>query len=201
VFITFEGIDGCGKTTQIDRLKSYFEETNRKCHTFREPGGTAISEEVRKLLLHGGDEMNSVTELLLFSAARSQLMSEQVIPLLNKGEIVILDRFYDSTIAYQGYGRNSAPIEEIQYLNKLASHHTIPDLTFYLKISPKTAKKRTEGAEKDRMEKAGDSFFSKVTDGFDQLSRSEERIRVVDGNQTESAIHLEIREIVDNCII
>lgn len=180
MFITFEGIDGSGKTTQIDRLQQYFESVNRKCHIFREPGGTVISEKIRNLLLHGSDEMDPVTELLLFSAARSQLISEKVTPLLEKSKIVILDRFYDSTTAYQGYGRHSASILEINQLNRLASHHTVPDLTFYLKVSPETAQTRTIKNEKDRMERLSTGFFQKVSDGFDEISRNEDRIKTID---------------------
>lgn len=192
MFITFEGIDGSGKSTQIRLLKNYFDSENREAYTFREPGGTAISEQIRKLLLHGGDEMDSVTELLLFSAARSQLISQKVAPLLDAGKIVILDRFYDSTITYQGYGRSSAPIEEIQQLNKIASHHRIPDITFYLRITPKMAQKRTETGEKDRMEKSGIEFYNKVCKGFDELSESEQRFKTIDATLPVKEIHEQI---------
>lgn len=192
MFITFEGIDGSGKSTQIRLLKIYFESEGRECHSFREPGGTEISEQVRSLLLHGGDEMDPVTELLLFSAARSQLISQKVSPLLESGKIVILDRFYDSTTAYQGYGRGSASIKEIQQLNRIASHHRVPDITFYLRITPENAQKRTEGVEKDRMEKSGLEFFQKVCEGFDKLSASERRFRTINASLPVEEIHQKI---------
>jgi len=192
VFITFEGIDGSGKSTQIRLLKEYFDNEGLECHIYREPGGTEISEQVRGLLLHGGDEMDAVTELLLFSAARSQLISQKVAPLLESGKIVILDRYYDSTTAYQGYGRESASIEEIQQLNRIASHHRVPDITFYLRITPEIAQKRTEGTEKDRMEKSGLEFFQKACKGFDELSASEGRFRTIDASQPVEEIHQEI---------
>lgn len=198
MFISFEGIDGCGKSTQIHLLQDYFKTRGIQCHVFREPGGTTISEQVRKILLHGGDEMDPVTELLLFSAARSQLVSEKVKPILDQGNVVILDRFYDSTVAYQGYGRKSATVDEIIQLNQLASHHTVPDLTLYLRVPPHVAKKRTEGAEKDRMEKSGDDFFENVVRGFDDLSKREERFIAIDAagtvQKTHSAVLSEIQK-------
>ncbi|REL38213.1 dTMP kinase [Rhodohalobacter sp. SW132] len=196
MFITFEGIDGSGKTTQIRLLKEYFEKQKTDCSVFREPGGTDISEQIRTLLLHGGDEMDPVTEMLLFSAARSQLIAEKVNPLLEKGTVVILDRFYDSTVAYQGYGRESATIGVINQLNSIASHKTVPDLTFYLKISADTARKRTEENEKDRMERAGDSFFAKVAAGFDKLASEESRIQTINAEQSVELIHADILKAV-----
>lgn len=189
MFITFEGIDGSGKTTQIGRLQQYFESVNRECHIFREPGGTVISEKIRDLLLHGSNEMNPVTELLLFSAARSQLISEKVTPLIEEDKIVILDRFYDSTTAYQGYGRHSASIREIKQLNRLASHHTVPDITFYLKMNPETAQARTTKNEKDRMERLSTGFFQNVSDGFDEISRTEDRIKTIDARLDADKVH------------
>lgn len=100
MLISFEGIDGCGKSTQINLLKNYLKEKGVKFSVFREPGGTEISEKIRSLLLHETDDMDSVTELLLFSAARSQLVTEEILPRIERGEIVILDRFFDSTTAY-----------------------------------------------------------------------------------------------------
>lgn len=198
VLISFEGIDGCGKSTQISLLKDYLNQQNRTTHLFREPGGTEISEKIRSLLLHESDDMNSITELLLFSAARSQLISEKVIPLLRKNEIVILDRFYDSTTAYQGYGRKSVSLESIQLLNSIASHQTKPDLTFYLRIDPEEANKRTQNTKKDRMEKAGLSFFRIVAKGFDELSKSEKRFKVIDATQDIDIIYKEIISTVED---
>lgn len=192
MLISFEGIDGCGKTTQIDLLKKYLEKKNTAFHIFREPGGTVISEKIRNLLLHEMDEMNPVTELLLFSAARSQLLTDKVIPLLENGEMVILDRFYDSTTAYQGYGRGSAGLEQIIELNQLASHGTAPDLTFYLRIDPEAASKRTKGDNKDRMESSGNEFFEKVCSGYDKLAEMEDRFVVIDASQSPEEIHSDI---------
>ena len=189
MLISFEGIDGCGKSTQIELLKNYLDGIGRTVHIFREPGGTELSEKVRTLLLHDSADMDPVTELLLFSAARSQLISEKVKPLLADGEVVILDRFFDSTTAYQGYGRQSVPIDTIHKLNEIASHSILPNLTFYLKISPSEAAKRTVSQNKDRMEKAGDHFFEKVDSGYDQLSKSEKRFVTIDATLKAEEIH------------
>lgn len=198
MFITFEGIDGSGKSTQIELLKSYFSAKGTDCHVFREPGGTVISEHIRSLLLHDTDEMDPVTELLLFSAARSQLIAERVIPLLEKNETVLLDRFYDSTVAYQGYGRGSAPLSDIRQLNRIAAHGRVPDLTFYLKLGLDEAEKRTSSNSKDRMEKSGAVFFRKVSDGFDKLSREEKRFKVIDATKDKSIVHRNIISQVES---
>lgn len=196
MLISFEGIDGCGKSTQIELLKNYFSNKKIDLHIFREPGGTELSEEIRSLLLHSTGEMNSITELLLFSAARSQLIHEKVKPLLEEDKTVILDRFYDSTTAYQGYGRASLPLGEIESINKIASHSVIPDLTFYLRIDPEAASGRTQNLSKDRMEVAGLDFFRKVSSGYDELAKKEKRIKVIDASQTPEKIHREIVDII-----
>ncbi len=200
MLISFEGIDGCGKSTQIDLLKKYFENKGIGFSVFREPGGTEISERIRSLLLHETEEMYPVTELLLFSAARSQLIREKVLPLLKEGKIVILDRFYDSTTAYQGYGRKSADLKSIHVLNHLATHHTAPDLTFYLRIDPKEAEKRTAGTLKDRMENSGLKFFTDVSKGYDELAKKEKRIHTIDATLSPKEMHSQIVEIIENFI-
>lgn len=200
MLISFEGIDGCGKSTQIDLLKKYFDKKGFEYSVFREPGGTEISERIRSLLLHETEEMDPVTELLLFSAARSQLIQEKVLPLLKEDKIVILDRFYDSTTAYQGYGRQSADLNSIHVLNDLATHHTIPDITFYLKIDPKEAEKRTAGTLKDRMENSGTQFFSDVSKGYDELAQKEKRIHPIDASLSPQKMHSQIVEIIENAL-
>lgn len=200
MLISFEGIDGCGKSTQINLLKKYFNTQGFDYSVFREPGGTDISERIRSLLLHETEEMDPVTELLLFSAARSQLIQEKVLPLLKENRIVILDRFYDSTIAYQGYGRESADLESIHVLNQLATHYTEPDITFYLKIDPKEAEKRTDGNLKDRMENAGSEFFYKVSAGYDELAEQEERIHSIDAKLAPEVIHSQIVTTIEKSL-
>jgi dTMP kinase len=200
VFITFEGIDGSGKSTQIRLLESYLATKDITSHIFREPGGTEISEQIRSLLLHDSEEMDPVTELLLFSSARSQLIAEKVIPLLDNSETVILDRFYDSTVAYQGYGRESAPLRDITQLNRIAAHGRVPDLTFYLRLRVEDAEKRTSSNRKDRMEKSGKDFFQKVSGGFDEISRNEERFKTINANREKSRVHQDIVSYVDALI-
>ena len=144
MLINFEGIDGCGKSTQIHLLKQYLEERGRMVQVYREPGGTSIAEEIRSILLDSKNEVSAISELLLFSAARAQLVQEKILPALERGITVILDRFYDSTTAYQGYGRSVLPIDEIILLNKMASmigtrdHFLFEDIS---RISPSETKR------------------------------------------------------------
>lgn len=189
MFISFEGIDGSGKSTQIKLLCEKLLEEGYEVEVFREPGGTDISEQIRHILLNSKSEIDPVTEMLLFSAARSQLIAGKVLPLLEKGTVVILDRFYDSTTAYQGYGRKAVSLEQIRELNEMASHRRKPDLTFYLRISLEEAKKRTESLEKDRMEISGDEFFSRVIEGYDKLAETEERFVTIDASADLQATH------------
>lgn len=192
MLITFEGIDGSGKSTQIKLLKEKLVKLGFRAEVFREPGGTRVSELIRSILLNPDLEVDPVSELLLFSAARAQLISEQVRPLLNKDVIVILDRFYDSTVSYQGYGRESLPIDQIHQINKIATGNLVPDVTFYLKVNPEVARQRTENESKDRMEQAGEAFFRKVSAGFDELAEQNKRFKTVDAHQKAENIHAEI---------
>lgn len=192
MLITFEGIDGCGKTTQIARLKQWLEQQDKKVMVCREPGGTQLSETIRAVLLNPEIEMDDVTEALLFSSARSQLIAEVVKPALEAGTIVILDRFYDSTTAYQGYARGALSLEKIKNLNEIASHGLVPDITFYIKISLETSAQRTAKTAKDRMEQSGDSFYQKVLQGFEELAKSEQRFVVIDGEGNENEVQQEI---------
>lgn len=188
VFITFEGIDGSGKSTQISKLKNRLEKEGALVKVFRDPGGPVVSEQIREILLNTDYDIDPVTELLLFSAARSQLMAESVLPEIEKGTTVILDRFYDSTVAYQGYGRESVSLDEIHKMNRIASHKTQPDLTVYMDIPLEKAKNRM-AKQKDRMERAGDHFFEKVIKGFRKLAEMEDRFFTVDATQPADQVH------------
>lgn len=192
MLITFEGIDGSGKSTQISLLKEELTKKGHRVEVFREPGGTDVSEMIRGMLLNPEIDIDPITELLLFSSARSQLVAEKVLPLLKENVVVILDRFYDSTTAYQGYGRRSIPIDQIDQINATATHGLKPDITFYLRLTPETAAERTKNFEKDRMEQSGDSFFKRVYDGFESLSKSEPRFKTIDAEQDIEAIHAQI---------
>lgn len=189
MLISFEGIDGSGKTTQIELLKNRLLDDGIKVQVFREPGGTEVSEQIRSILLNPQVEIDPVTEMLLFSSARSQLISSRVKPLLASNNVVILDRFYDSTIAYQGYGRECLPLEQIHQINRIASHSIAPDITFYLRVSREVSASRRANQLEDRMEKSGDVFYDKVIAGFDALAASESRIQTIDAGQSIDLIH------------
>jgi dTMP kinase len=189
MLISFEGIDGSGKTTQIQLLRERLLHDGVSVSLFREPGGTEVSEVIRGLLLNPDMSIDPVTEVLLFSSARSQLIAEQVKPRLEAGEWVILDRFYDSTVAYQGYGRQSMPIDQLHAINAVASHGLVPDLTFYLHLSRETADARLGSRQRDRMEQAGEAFYDRVVAGFQALAASEPRFRTIPANQSVEMIH------------
>jgi dTMP kinase len=194
-FISFEGIDFSGKSTQIKLLKSHLEKNGHEVFVLREPGGTEISERIREILLDKEHiKMNARAEMLLFSAARVQLTEEKIIPLLKKGSYVIADRFVDSTSAYQGYGRELEQ-ETIDHVNKFATFGIMPGVTFYLKISPEQAFQRriNSGQEADRLESAGMEFYNKVCKGYETLANNEpNRIVILDATQVELEIHRQI---------
>lgn len=200
MLISFEGIDGSGKTTQINLLKKKLEQCGVPVFIFREPGGTEVSEYIRGILLNPEIEIDPVTEILLFSAARSQLIAEKVKSLNSSDKVIILDRFYDSTVAYQGYGRASINLKDIHHLNQIASHGLKPDVTFYMRVSLDVAEARRSSFTKDRMERAGDSFYSKVIKGFDDLSETEERIKVIDASKSANDICEDIWHYVKDLI-
>lgn len=181
MFITFEGIDGSGKTTQIQKLKKYLEDKGQDVLLIREPGGTDFSEKMRDLLLDVNNDINSVSELFLFECARADLTQKKIIPALEQGKHVICDRFFDSTSAYQGYGRG-LDLDKIFIAHKLATYNIEPDLTFYLRVQLSTSELRNAEKRKDRMESAGKEFFQKVINGFDDLAdRFPGRIKVING--------------------
>ena len=189
MILSFEGVDGSGKSTQINLLREKLHQQGEIVSVFREPGGTDLSETIRAILLNPEFDIDPVSELLLFSAARSQLIAEKVRPLEAKGHVIILDRYYDSTTAYQGFGRESVPLESINHINELASHRLVPDLTFYLRISIEEAATRTMNKQKDRMEQSGETFYRKVIEGFDYLAESEDRFKRIDATQKKEVVH------------
>ena len=200
MFITFEGIDFCGKSTQVELLKNYLKERNKKVEIIREPGGTNISEEVRHILLDKKNgNMFMETEFLLFSASRAQLVREKIRPYLEKGFYVISDRFHDSSVAYQGYGRGVS-IEDVSSVNSLAIGSTIPDITFFIDIPVEEAEKRKTGKnvnDLDRIETSEMNFYERVRNGYLDISKKEKRFRVMDGSKSIEEIHNNIiREII-----
>lgn len=165
MFIVIDGGDGCGKTTQIAILKERLEQEGRTVQLFREPGSTGLGESIRGLLLHAEDLLISArSELFLFMAARVQLLTEKIRPALDRGEIVLVDRFLLSTIVYQGYAGN-VPVEEIWRIGKIALGNCYPNLTILLDMDPDRAAERIV-RPLDRMEKKGRPFYKKVREGF-----------------------------------
>lgn len=199
MFITFEGIDFCGKSTQVELLRKYLIGKKKIVELIREPGGTKISEMVRSILLDKFHEnMCNETELFLFSASRAQLVREKIRPYLIKGYYVISDRFHDSSTAYQGFGRGLS-IEAIMKIHNLAIGETIPDITFFIDISVEEAENRKRQKlhrELDRIEISERDFFEKVRNGYLYLSK-DKRFRKLDGTQSVQEIHQQIvNEIV-----
>ena len=185
IFVTFEGIDGSGKSTQANSLLRRVQENGYKAVLFREPGGTRISEQIRQILLSTKhSEMAAITEVMLYSAARAQLTEEMVVPGLKENDIVVCDRYFDSTIAYQGYGRGIS-MEFIDALVKEASKKIWPDVTFLVDVDVELAEKRSGTIGRlDRIEMETIEFKEKVIRGFREISeRDVERIIVLDGSQ------------------
>ena len=195
--ITFEGIDGSGKSTQIQLLEAEFEKLGISYKTFREPGGTKLSEKIRTILLDKENiELYSNAESLLFAAARAQLTAEQIKPAITKGEFVICDRFTDSTIAYQGYGRG-LNINNLELINTIATDGLIPDITFILDIDPQKATERLKTVNPDRMEAAGIDFFKKIRQGYCQIrEQNKSRCIVINGEKPQEDISKEIHYII-----
>lgn len=203
VFITFEGSEGCGKSTQSKRLASRLEQAGRPVLITREPGGTAIGEKIRDLLQFAPESfaMTAETELLLFEASRSQLVREVIRPALERGTIVISDRFFDSTTVYQGVARKLEP-EIVAALNDFAAGGDRPDLTIVLDVDVGTARTRMlrrvrPAVAVDRMEQEPIEFYERVSEGYRELARREPaRVRLLDGARSPEEIESEIwREV------
>ena len=191
-FITFEGIDGCGKSTQVKMLVEALNSVEKNTILVREPGGTTISEEIREILLHRHlSDISDRTEALLMTGSRAQLTYEIVMPNLINGKNVVADRFYDSTLAYQGGGRN-LDLDWLIKLNHFAAYELEPDVTFLVDILPEEASKR-KSKEEDRIERAGIELQTLVRNTYLELSiRFKERFVVIDGHETIENIHTSI---------
>ena len=209
LFITFEGVEGSGKTTQIHRLKKYLIEKGIPCKITREPGGCPIGEKVRKILLNPDHrEMVPLSELLLYEAARAQHVKEVIEPFLKKGGVVLCDRFSDATIAYQGYGRK-IDLRWIERLNHFSSRGIKPDVTFLLDcpsdVGLKRALKRNrtlKQEKEERFEKEKIQFHQRVRKGYLALAKKEpRRVKVVDTRQGEDNVFNKILKTVDKLIV
>lgn len=204
MLISFEGIDGSGKSTQVHLLKTYLHTRGIEALVLREPGGVALAEKIRALLLESKQDIHSTAELLLFAASRAELCETLILPALRKGTVVILDRFYDSTTAYQGFGRG-LDLNVIATVNRIASFGLVPALTFYLDILPEDALLRKFSEKSlplafgkdelplDRMERSGLDFYRRVREGYLTLARQEpERFVQLDALRPVSDLHCEI---------
>lgn len=200
MFITFEGIDFCGKSTQVELLRNHLQDKGKKVEVIREPGGTEISEKIRHILLdRNNHNMFMETEILLFSAARAQVVRERIRPSLEKGIYVIMDRFYDSSTAYQGFGRGIS-IEQILQIHRIAIGMTIPDITFFIDIPVEEAEKRknkNSGLELDRIEISEVNFFNKVREGYLSLALQEKRFKIINGMDSIKNIQKAIISEID----
>jgi len=192
-FITFEGIDGSGKSTQAMLTYRFLSSKGYKVNLLREPGSTKVSEKIRKILLDKRNSMSDRTELLLYEAARAEICSKEIAPLLAKGEVVICDRFYDSTTAYQGYGRK-LDLNAVRALHRVATGGLVPDLTFLCNIDLQTAFKR-RSAKLDRLESQSKAFFDRVRKGFLEIARKERRrVKMVDASQPIDIVFEQIKK-------
>lgn len=198
LFITFEGADGCGKTTQIELLDKYLRAAGRDTLLTREPGSRGLGEKLREILLNYDGEVSPTAESFLFLADRAQHVDCIIKPALKEGKIVLCDRHTDSTVAYQGYGRE-LDITQINYLNNIATGGLKPDLTIVFDIDVETSLARV-GKNKDRMESAGVEFFNRVRHGYLDIARKEpDRVKVIDSSDTIENIHKKVLELV-NCL-
>ncbi len=203
-FITFEGCDGCGKSTQLRLLSEYLEKQG-VAHIFtREPGGGKISESIRQILLDGRNaEMTDECEALLYAAARVQHLADRVEPALKEGKLVVCDRYVDSSLAYQAYARGLG-VDFVQKINAFALENYLPDVTVFIDLSPEDAFRRKHGAdENDRLEQAGIAFHQRVYEGYKTLAKENPtRFAVVDGRKTPDEIFSDVVAILKerNCL-
>jgi len=204
LFITFEGTEGCGKSTQGELLVQRLRAIGHRVRTHREPGGTPIGEEIRHTLKHSlhNAAMTAETELLLMNASRAQLVREVIRPALAAGEIVVCDRFYDSTTAYQGYGRQ-LDLEKVKAVIEFAVGETKPDLTLFVHVPPEVSAERLRSRQetlpfvRDRIEEADRKFFERVAHGFDVIAATEpQRVKFINGAQPIETVCAAIWELV-----
>lgn len=195
LFITLEGADGCGKTTQLNLLKEYLTSRGYEIVVTREPGGKGLGEKLREILLNYDGEVSDRCEAFLYLADRAQNIDTIIKPAINSGKIVLCDRHTDSSVAYQGYGREQN-IDNINMLNELAVNGVHPDLTIVFDIDTETSMARV-GAEKDRLESAGIEFHKRVRNGYLEIAKKNpQRIKVVDASQTIEDVQRDVIKII-----
>lgn len=193
LFITFEGLDGCGKTSQIERAAEFLKSRGIDYIKTRDPGGTPLGCKIREILLNYDGNIADMCELFLYLADRAQHIDEKIQPALNEGKVVLCDRYVDSTVAYQGYARGLNK-EQIFELNSIVAKGLMPDLTFVFDVSLEVSASRV-GDKKDRLESEGSDFHKKVKEGFlDLAEKFPERIKVINANQSIEEIAQQVQE-------
>lgn len=209
LFITFEGTEGCGKTTQVELLAQLLRALGYRVRTLREPGGTPIGEEIRHTLKHSHQNhaMTSEAELLLMNASRAQLVCEVIRPALAAGEIILCDRFFDSTTAYQGHGRQ-LDLEKVGLVIDLAVGGTRPDLTLWLQVPPEVSAERLRSRQenlpfvRDRIEEADRKFFERVAQGYAAIAAAEpQRVRTINGTRPVEVIQADIWQLIQPLVL
>ena len=199
LFITFEGVDGCGKSTQLDLLQKYLEDKGFEVVITREPGAKGLGEEIRKLLLHYDGYISPKCEAFMFLADRAQHIDTIIKTAVTEGKIVLCDRHTDSTVAYQGYGRGE-DIEKLKYLNNLATGGFVPDLTLIYDVDIETTLKR-RGNDRDRMEQAGKDFQIKVQNGYKKIAENEpDRVKIIDAKPDIDTVFEQTKKTVEQLI-
>ena len=200
LFITIEGGDGAGKSTQMDNIEKYFENLGHKCLRTREPGGTPIGEKLRDILLDPANkEMSATTEMMIYAASRAQHVQEVIRPAVSRGEIVICDRYVDSSVAYQAFGRDLG--DAVKEVNKFAIDGMMPDITFWMDIDPEAGRKRIgnrENSDLDRLEQEKLDFHYKVYEGYKSICSNEpDRVKRIDATKSIEEIKDEIYRHLD----
>lgn len=191
-FITFEGGEGCGKTTLIENLKKYLTENNINFVATREPGGLKLCEEIRNIVKYSTEPISKRAELLLFSASRAELVQNFILPNLQSNKIVICDRFYDSTRVYQGYA-NGLKDQDVMNITNFATNELKPDITFYLDIDPVVAFERKGGRDAgDRIEARDIEYHNMVRKGYQNIAKNENRIVVLDATKSREQLLLDV---------
>ena len=200
-FITFEGSEGSGKSTQIELVCKYLKQKKKPILFVREPGGVKISEKIRGVLLDvKNTKMSSECETLLYMAARAQLVEEVVVPALKMGKVVLCDRFLDSTIAYQGYG-NGVDIKAIKSIGEFATRKIQPEITFFFDIDARKGLSRIKGRTKDRIERRAICYHNRVREGYIKIAHREPgRVKLIDAGRTKEEIFAVVVKHIDRLL-
>ena len=194
MIISFEGIDGSGKSTQAQVLADYLVSEGLTVYRVREPGGTVVSEHIRSILLDVKSDIDPFAEMLLYSAARAQLVRTKLCSYQEAGDVIVCDRFYDSTVAYQGGGRQIADLDWLDQFQQEVTGGLVPDRTYLIRVSVETGMKRQKGQTADRMERLESAFFERVVKAYDYLAeKHNDRIHVINGDQPVEIVAEEVK--------